>query len=152
MARAPDAVAGYATPRAGLIHLKAEPRAARFCGGMQRFRALVVLGGLLAASAAQAQSSHQLARGHLLVQRYCADCHSVNRTGKSPRREAPPFRDLNTRYDIDDLGEALAEGILTGHPAMPEFKFGPRDVAAVLAYMKKIQTNQTAAVTAPRAD
>lgn len=116
---------------------------------MQRLRLIIVLGVLLAASGAQAQSD-LVARGHLLVQRYCAGCHAVTRTGKSPNAAAPAFRDLNARYRIDDLGEALAEGILTGHPAMPQFEFPPKDVAAVLAYLKSIQTNQTAETsTAP---
>ena len=72
---------------------------------------------LAAAGAAQAQSDLR-PRGSLLVQRYCAGCHAVKRAGKSPNPAAPAFRDLNTHYRIDDLGEALVEGILTGHPAM----------------------------------
>src|SRR5471032_1460210 len=86
---------------------------------------------LLTATQATAQSN-RIARGHLLAQRYCAGCHAVKRTGASPNPASPPFRDLNQRYRIDDLGEALAEGILTGHPAMPEFKFSPTDITAIL--------------------
>jgi mono/diheme cytochrome c family protein len=112
---------------------------------MQKLRAFIVLSVLLVATAAQAQTD-RIARGRLLTQRYCAGCHAITRTGKSANPAAPPFRELNARYRIDDLGEALAEGILTGHPAMPQFTFGPRDVAAVLAYLKSIQTNQTATI------
>jgi len=105
---------------------------------------------VVAASSAQAQSP--TARGRLLAQRYCAGCHAIARNGDSPNRAAPPFRDLNQRYHIDDLAEALAEGILTGHPAMPEFRFPPQDVAAVLAYLKSIQTLQQASGPAPPID
>lgn len=111
---------------------------------MQRLPVLLAI-AILAATAGTAFAQSDLrARGALLTQRYCAGCHAVKRTGESPNPAAPPFRDLNSRYRIDSLGEALAEGILTGHPAMPEFKFPPRDVQAVLVYLKSIQTQQQA--------
>ena len=110
---------------------------------MQRLVVMLATVAVFSATAAAAQSDLR-ARGALLTQRYCAGCHAVKRTGESPNRAAPPFRDLNTRYHIDDLGEALAEGILTGHPAMPEFRFPPKDVAAVLVYLKSIQRHQEA--------
>lgn len=100
----------------------------------------------LAAIATTASAQvHQTSRGRLLVQRYCASCHSIDRSGQSPNHTAPPFRDLNSRYKIDDLAEALAEGILTGHPAMPEMRFPPDDVKAILAYIRSIQSHQQAA-------
>jgi len=37
-----------------------------------------------------------------------------------------------------------AEGILVGHPAMPEMKFPPEDVKAILAYIKSIQGHEQA--------
>jgi hypothetical protein len=33
------------------------------------------------------------------------------------------------------LAEALAEGVMTGHPAMPNFTFHPRDIEALLTYI-----------------
>jgi len=111
---------------------------------MKSLPVIIAIATLAAATAAHGQSDLR-ARGSLLVQRHCAGCHSVKRSGLSPNPAAPAFRNLNTHYRVDDLGEALAEGILTGHPAMPEFKFPPHDVAAVLAYIKSIQTLQQAA-------
>ena len=112
---------------------------------MQRFFLAVVLtfaaGSVPAAPAPGGPES----RGHILVQRYCAGCHAVNPTGKSPNPAAPAFRTLNERYRIDDLGEALAEGILTGHPAMPQFIFPPDDIQAILRYLKSIQSRREAA-------
>ncbi len=108
------------------------------------FIAIAVAIAILAATTAASAQSDLRPRGAILVQRHCAGCHAVRRTGQSPNPAAPAFRDLNMRYHIDDLAEALAEGILTGHPAMPEFKFPPRDVKAVLAYLKSIQTLQQA--------
>jgi len=37
------------------------------------------------------------------------------------------------------LEEALGEGLLSGHPDMPEFVFGPRDVGAIIRYLQSIQ-------------
>jgi cytochrome c len=72
----------------------------------------------------------------------CSRCHAIDRTGASPHPEAPPFRTLGTRYPIESLAEALAEGLVTGHPDMPEFMFKVQDVGAILAYLNSIQDSQ----------
>ena len=95
---------------------------------------------LLSVSSALAQDKGRDERhGERLVSRHCAMCHAIGRSGRSPHREAPPFRTLSTRYPIDDLSEALGEGLFTGHPDMPEFVFSPRDVGAILSYLRSIQ-------------
>jgi mono/diheme cytochrome c family protein len=102
----------------------------------------VAIGGLLAASAAWhapavAQSSPD-SRGEAIAQRLCARCHAIKREGESPMGLAPPFRELPKRYPVDHLAEALAEGIVTGHPAMPEFTFTPREIEALLSYLSSL--------------
>ena len=77
-------------------------------------------------------------RGAALLERMCSSCHAVGRTGTSPHRQAPAFRTLSRRYAIESLEESLAEGIISGHPDMPEFKFGANDVGAVIAYLRVI--------------
>lgn len=74
-------------------------------------------------------------RGHAIAQKHCARCHAIEAKGSSPMGLAPPFRDLSRRYPIETLAEALAEGIMTGHPAMPNFAFPPRDIDALLTYI-----------------
>jgi mono/diheme cytochrome c family protein len=74
-------------------------------------------------------------RGHALAQKLCARCHAIEREGASPMGLPPPFRELSQRYPIEMLAEALAEGIVTGHPAMPSFTFHPRDIEALLTYI-----------------
>ena len=54
-------------------------------------------------------------------------------------RGAPAFRTLAHRYPIEGLEEALGEGIVTGHPHLPEFRFGADNVGAIIAYLKSIQ-------------
>ncbi|HEY0568860.1 MAG TPA: cytochrome c [Xanthobacteraceae bacterium] len=80
-----------------------------------------------------------LARGEELLTRHCASCHAVGRTGASPHDTAPVFRTLSQRYKIEALEEALAEGLSSGHPDMPEFSFETDDVAAIIAYLNAIQ-------------
>lgn len=60
-------------------------------------------------------------------------------SGESPQKEALPFRALGQHYPIESLEEALGEGIMSGHPDMPEFKFDAGDVGAIIAYLKSIQ-------------
>ena len=70
-------------------------------------------------------------RGRILVERDCAGCHAVTRTGQSPHTMAPPFRELSKKYPIEHLAESLAEGIVVGHKDRPEFLFEPHDIEAV---------------------
>ncbi len=80
-----------------------------------------------------------VAHGKALVETNCARCHATGRTGESPNPKAPAFRTLSERYPIDALEEAFAEGIVTGHPGMPEFEATPGQVADIIAYLASIQ-------------
>ena len=99
---------------------------------------------LVSGQARAAQDS--FARGHAIVQRNCAFCHAVGARGDSPNAKAPRFRELHNRYPVEMLAEALAEGMLTGHPEMPEFRFTPREIDDIIAYLKSIQTRGTASI------
>jgi len=92
-----------------------------------------------AVSAAGAQEADVLKRGEFLVARDCSRCHATARTGESRHPQAPLFRTLGKRYPVESLEEALGEGIISGHPDMPEFKFEGEDVGAIIAYLKSIQ-------------
>jgi mono/diheme cytochrome c family protein len=74
---------------------------------------------LLSAFGPPAYAESAVARGEALVRTNCSPCHAVGLIDKSPHPDAPAFRTLSERYPIEDLGEALAEGISTGHPDMP---------------------------------
>lgn len=69
-------------------------------------------------------------RGQGLLSTNCSRCHAIGRAGNSTHPEAPPFRTLGQRYPIEVLAEALAEGLSSGHPDMPEFRFEIEDVDA----------------------
>jgi mono/diheme cytochrome c family protein len=78
-------------------------------------------------------------RGFTFAQTNCSQCHAIGRLGDSPIPEAPPFRTLHTRYPIESLAEAFAEGITTGHPSMPQFQLDPAQINDLLAYLNSIQ-------------
>ena len=92
----------------------------------------------LVAIPAAGQSSPK-ERGEAIAKKLCARCHAVAETGESPMGLAPPFRDLSKRYPIENLAEALAEGIVTGHPAMPRFTFEPREIGDLLTYISGLK-------------
>jgi cytochrome c len=78
-------------------------------------------------------------RERVFVQTHCAQCHAIGRTGASPLMIAPPFRELQKRYPVDTLAGALAKGIVTGHPTMPEFQLDIAQINDVIAYLKSIE-------------
>jgi len=105
-------------------------------------KASAVVGGavLLSLSSVLAGSDDDVSRGEALVRANCSTCHAIGLTGASPHPEAPPFRMLSRRYPIDSLAEALAEGISTGHPDMPEFVASPDQIDAIIAYIGSLQS------------
>jgi cytochrome c len=93
------------------------------------------------AYAAPAEDEQQIKHGAQLLQQNCGPCHAIGKTGDSPRKEAPPFRALGQQYPIESLEESLGEGIMSGHPDMPEFSFNADDVGAIIAYLSSIQAS-----------
>ena len=90
------------------------------------------------AGSAEAQSP-TAQRGKTFVLANCARCHSVDKVSASPLAIAPPFRNLHLNYPVENLEESLSEGIVTGHPSMPEFKLDPGQVSDVIAYLKSLE-------------
>jgi cytochrome c len=93
---------------------------------------------LLAITPALAASpAEQRGKAYALSNR--ARCHSIDRVTQSPLKVAPPFRTLHNRYPVETLAEALAEGIQTGHPTMPEFRLDPDQIHDLLSYLKTLE-------------
>ena len=97
---------------------------------------LIAAASLLCSSPTPASNVEQ---GRRLAQLYCARCHAVDKVSPSPLKIAPPFRTLHERYPIEMLQEALAEGIVTGHPTMPEFRFDADQVGDFIAFLKTLE-------------
>jgi len=101
--------------------------------------AVAALLGAAVSSGAMAAEKDLTDKGEVIVRQNCSRCHAVGLDGVSPNPDAPPFRTLSSNYPVEDLAESLAEGIVSGHPDMPIFVFGPRDVDAIIAYLESIQ-------------
>jgi len=50
---------------------------------------------------------------------------------------------LHTRYPVESLAEALAEGVVTGHPSMPEFALDPAQINDLTDYLKTLERPPT---------
>ena len=109
---------------------------------MQRLRTLILTGAIMlpltSVAAYAGTPADAVANGRKLAEKNCSRCHAVGLDGSSPHREAPPFRTIAARGRVDDLQEALAEGIVVGHPDMPEFAFEPEEIDEFLAYLKSL--------------
>ena len=75
----------------------------------------------------------------MFVETNCARCHAVGKAGDSPLPQAPRFRELHKRYPVENLAEAFGEGIVTGHPSMPEFVLEPDQIDDLLAYLRSLE-------------
>ena len=97
---------------------------------------LIVAGGI-----GSARAAGDVAAGREMAQRLCAPCHAIAGPGPSRVATAPPFSTFARKWPLDSLGEALAEGIVTGHGEvqMPEFVLSPRQIDDLLAYLGSVQ-------------
>ncbi|HEY4773801.1 MAG TPA: cytochrome c [Xanthobacteraceae bacterium] len=77
-------------------------------------------------------------RGLTLARTHCARCHAIDKVGESPLKIAPPFRTLHQRYPLESLEEPLAEGIVTGHSGMPEFRFEPDQIQDFIEFLRTL--------------
>jgi cytochrome c len=103
-----------------------------------RLLPLLALAAILLASP-DAVAADQVAEGRQILQENCSRCHAISSEGDSPHDQAPPFREVMKIYPADSLEEALAEGLVTGHPDMPEFVFPPEQVGAIIAYLRTLE-------------
>ena len=77
--------------------------------------------------------------GRAIAERLCSRCHAVGPAGDSPLAAAPAFRTLGRHWPVDNLAEALAEGIVTGHKEMPQFELTPHQIDELLSWLRLIQ-------------
>lgn len=106
---------------------------------MSNWPAVVLAGFLVGAAPVVLAQGGDPERGRAFAEANCTSCHAVGRTGSSPLVTAPPFRLLHKRYPIEQLAESLAEGITTGHAAMPEFRLDPSQIEDFLSYLKTLE-------------
>jgi len=105
---------------------------------MNRSLSVLDLLVLCAPPAAQAGGATVVDLGRELAEWNCATCHNIEVTGDSPFEAAPPFRTLPQKYDPTELEEAFVEGIVVGHPAMPEWEMTAEQASALSAYIASL--------------
>ena len=101
-------------------------------------RAVAGLLALAVLAAPALAGEGELRAGRMLLEDHCGSCHAISAIAPSPLEEAPAFREVVTRYPVADLEESLAEGIVTGHPNMPQVAFDPGALDAVMAYLEAL--------------
>ncbi len=100
---------------------------------------LLLCAGARTASAEVDALQDQLAEeGRAIVVEKCSRCHATGLEDASPHDKAPPFREVAELYPSENLAEALAEGIVSGHPDMPVFVFETEDIERLLAYLNAL--------------
>jgi cytochrome c len=107
---------------------------------------------MIAATSAQAapppRPAAAASRGQAFAEQHCARCHSIGPRGDSPYPLAPPFREIVKRYPVEDLEEAFAEGVMVGHPEMPQFTLEPPQIEDLMAYLKTLRKSAQADASA----
>jgi cytochrome c len=94
---------------------------------------------LLALTLLPAQAQDPIRHGRRLAKEFCARCHAIDKRRPSPRREAPPLRNLGRTFDLDQFARVLSAGLSSEHPDMPQFKFHFDDARDLTAYLRTIQ-------------
>ena len=95
---------------------------------------LMTVGGAFAANTSGSAIDGRV----VLEKKDCSRCHSIEATGESPLKGAPPLREIYLKYPIEQLEYGFAEGMGSKHREMPQIQFSTEEVSAVLNYLGSI--------------
>ena len=101
-------------------------------------QSILLLSFVLITSPLHAADESDVIAGQKIAKKRCGHCHAIGLKGKSRYKKAPRFVDIVSKWPVDSLAESLAEGIVVGHKAMPEFKFEPEQLGQLLAYLSSL--------------
>lgn len=101
---------------------------------------IMMLLGLSAAFANENEPRTLVSHGRALAEGMCEQCHAIGESGSSSHAAAPAFRTLSRRVDLDGFSDRLRDGLISGHPDMPTFRFTREDARALTAYLRSIQS------------
>ena len=94
---------------------------------------------LILVASAYPQTEPRQQRGLTFARANYARCHAIDKASPSPLKLAPPVRELHKRYPVESLEEAFGEGIVTGHPNMPEFRLDGAQIDDLISYLKWLE-------------
>lgn len=86
------------------------------------------------------EQDESVGRGQAIAETACAGCHAIGASDESPHADAPALRLLSQTIDLDTLEARFAAGTVSDHPDMPDWQFEQIDAAALVAYLKSVQT------------
>ncbi len=105
----------------------------------------------LMAAPAHGLESLQIASGRRLARANCGECHAIG-AGRSPFRDAPPFRQLYRRYRAGGLDALLDEGMIARppieeegerfHPRMPSVDLDDTERSDLRAYLQSLEPHR----------
>ena len=78
-------------------------------------------------------------RGKTIAVTRCSNCHSIERLAEAPARPRRPFEAFTSNTRSNCWEYALAEGMSTGHPRMPEFRLEPDQVGDFISFLKSLE-------------
>ena len=78
------------------------------------------------------------ARGQLLSQRWCVQCHGVLADQSSANAKAPPFSAIAAEPSATEY--SLRTFLRTPHPSMPNFILQADDIADIVDYVMSLKT------------
>jgi mono/diheme cytochrome c family protein len=107
------------------------PEARSFC--MRLMPAILFLAAV--PLLAFADDADDIITGRGLAELNCSKCHSIEATGDSPFKPAPPFRSMHGNYVEGELEDAFNDGIVVAHPAMPDWNMNADQARALAAYI-----------------
>ncbi len=99
---------------------------------------LLYISLLSLSSNVHANEQEDVIAGQKIAQKLCARCHAIGQQDQSAHKDAPRFSEIVNKWPVESLAESLAEGIVVGHKAMPEFQLEPIPLGHLLAYLSSL--------------
>ena len=91
---------------------------------------------------AERESDERVRLGRSLVEASCSGCHALGKQGASPNPDAPPFHDLQKRYQMLSLRTPITKAIAAPHESMPNFKPSAEEMNSIVAYINSLSSAQ----------
>jgi mono/diheme cytochrome c family protein len=96
--------------------------------------AVAMAAASLVISAASAAPPPSAARGKVIAQRWCAECHVVTPDQTRAKADVPTFGEIAERRAKATV--PLEQFLMNPHPKMPDMQLTRAEVADIVAYIK----------------
>ncbi|WP_072377379.1 cytochrome c [Hyphomicrobium sp. NDB2Meth4] len=105
---------------------------------MQRLAGLFALCFLVLVIPAGAVELGNKAEGHDYAQKFCTECHAIEKDEAMLFSEVPSFQEVANSEGMSP--RALSVWLRTSHPNMPDFIIPPDDIDNLVAYIMSLRT------------